>query len=112
MIWYQVIGYFVIWSAVFIAIFSVYAKTLRLIYQLPGLSKFSLAMIVYLIISFILVLPLTGLVFNKHWYLEMKENYFFSVVFLFGYLLSVLSGILHFKINHLAELKSFGYFKD
>lgn len=112
MIWIQVIAYFTVCSVALFALFSGYAKLLYFVARFSNPVRILLGLVIYLVISCVLVLPLAGLVMNETWRLAVKSNPVFAVLFLLGYLLSVVPGALYFKRRHLDKLKVLGYFKS
>ncbi|MCP5197342.1 MAG: hypothetical protein H6974_11230 [Gammaproteobacteria bacterium] len=111
MIWVQILSYFLVWSVIFIAVFTAYAKLLRFAARFSGLVQLVLGLAVYLIVACILVMPLGGLAVNETWRLAVNASYMFHIIFLLGYIISILPGALYFKIRYMEKLKDLGYFK-
>lgn len=111
-VWFQILGYFVAWSFVFIGVFTGYAKLLRFVARCSNPFRPLLGLGIYLVIACILVLPLGGLAVNGTWHLAVSSSTGFSVLFLLGYLLSLFPGAMYFKRQYLDELQRLGYFKS
>jgi hypothetical protein len=109
MIWFQLIAFFIAWTAVLLLACEVYAWLLRCAARLPRLFRLLLGTLAYLFIVAIIALPMFGFDF-------LLGPFISSTTIRYVWMQSILGcpwfALVFFYKRHVPTLKTLGFFQS
>jgi uncharacterized membrane protein len=111
MTWHEVTFYFVGCSLILIIASDFYGRALLKISTLSKVTRFTLALLLYLCFGIIIGIIASGMLLEKPPSFHDESDLFFYG-WLFGFALSSIPAIFYFERKYIPDLKRAGFFTD